>query len=297
MKKLFLGLPILFLVACGPGEPELDYEPTEYDKKIDEFLEGKSYNPERTESGLYIHIDKAGSDEKPGLNDYLTLKYEGRLMDGSVFDGTEGQAITFPFPLSDLILGWQEGIPSFGKGGKGTLIIPPDLGYGDRDMPGLPANSILVFDIEIVDFSDQAPGPQVDMSVDYSPEIDAYIEEKGLENPTKTETGLYMFIEEEGGEEKPTVNSYLTLNYEGYLLNGNSFDGTGGTPTTFSFPVANLILGWQEGIPYLGRGGKAKFIIPPYLGYGDRDTPTIPANSILVFDIEIVDFTDTPPAQ
>jgi peptidylprolyl isomerase len=290
----------MFLFSCGEGEAEeekKDYVETEYDIQISEYLEDKDWDPVREDNGLYIQTEIEGEGQKPGLQDYLTLKYEGRLLDGTVFDGTDGEVITFPFPLEGLIKGWQQGIPHFGKGGKGTLIIPPDLGYGDRAGGPIPANSVLVFDIELVDFSPTAPAPQIDMSVDYSEEIEAYIAEKNLDGFEKTETGLYIKIDEAGSDEKPTVESYLTLNYEGYLLNGSSFDGTKGTPTTFPFTLGNTILGWQEGIPNLGKGGKGSLIIPPYLGYGDRDSEDIPMNSILVFEIEIIDFTDIAPSQ
>ncbi|MCG8576340.1 MAG: FKBP-type peptidyl-prolyl cis-trans isomerase [Flavobacteriales bacterium] len=294
MKKSLLFLPLALLVACGGGEEEKDYVETEYDIKISEYLEDKSWKPERTESGLYIYKENAGTDEKPGLEDYLTLKYTGYLLDGTVFDGTDGQAVSFPFPISGLIEGWQEGIPQFGKGGVGKLIIPPDLGYGEREAGIIPANSILVFDIEIIDWSSTPPQPEYP---DYSPEIEQYISDQGIEGMNKTESGLFIKIENEGGEEKPGLDDFLTLNYEGYLLDGSSFDGTGGEPTTFNFPVSNLIAGWQEGIPYFGKGGKGKLIIPPYLGYGGQDRPGIPANSILVFDMEIIDFSDVPPGQ
>ena len=61
-----------------------------------------------------------------------------------------------------------------------------------------------------------------------------YIKTKKLSGFEKTETGLYVKIDNPGSDEKPTGKSYLTLNYEGYLLNGNTFDGTGGEPTTCS---------------------------------------------------------------
>lgn len=297
MKKIIYILPALFLWACGSSESEekLDYVETEDDKKIAEFLADKDWKPEREDNGLYIYMENEGDGRKPGLDDYLTLIYEGRFLDGTVFDGTDGQAISFPFPVSNLIKGWQQAIPKFGVGGKGKLIVPPALGYGENDNGPIPGNSILVFDIEIVDFSPTPPPPTIDMSVDYSGEIDEYITANKLGEFEKTETGLYIQIDEAGTDEKPNLNSFLTLNYEGYLLNGNKFDGTDGVQTTFPFPVSQLILGWQEGLPAFGKGGKGKLIIPPYLGYGAQDSPEIPANSVLVFDIEIIDFTDTPP--
>ncbi|UKN01481.1 FKBP-type peptidyl-prolyl cis-trans isomerase [Paracrocinitomix mangrovi] len=293
MAKFGYLFLLLTIISCGSSENDTtesdDLDPI--DKKIQDYLAKQDWNAEKQESGLYINIDNAGSAEKPDLGSFLTLKYEGRLLDGTVFDGTNGQAITFDFPLSSTIQGWQEGIPMIGKGGKCNLVIPPDLGYGSRDNGPIPGNSILVFDVELVDFSQSPPPPP-----DYSGVIDEYIEKNKLGKFEKTASGLYMKIEKAGGE-KPTLDHFLTLNYEGYLLDGTVFDGTKGEPTTFSFPLAQTIEGWREGIPNIGKGGKGMLIIPPHIGYGPRDNGNIPANSVLVFEIEIIDFSVTPPAN
>jgi FKBP-type peptidyl-prolyl cis-trans isomerase FkpA len=289
MKKLLLFAPALFLLSCG-GETEkkIDYIETEYDKQIAEYLEGEDWEPTREDNGLYIYTEIEGEGQKPGLQDYLTLNYSGYLLDGTVFDGTNGEAITFPFPMESLIKGWQQGIPAFGKGGKGKLIIPPDLGYGERASGPIPANSVLVFDIELIDFAPTPPLPP-----DYSDDIEAYISENNLGEFTKSETGLYVLIEKEGESSKPTVQSTVTMKYKGTLLSGLEFDGN----DDFNYPLSSLIPGWQEGIPYFGKGGKGILLIPPHLGYGDRANGDIPANSILRFDIELSDFTDVPLGQ
>ena len=294
MKKLLFIAPAFFLFACGETVEEKDYIETEYDIKIGEYLEKKKLTADRQESGLYVSVEAEGSDEKPVLENFVTINYTGYLLDGTVFDSNGETPVTFP--LANLIEGWQEGIPHFGKGGKGKLIIPPSMGYGERDSGPIPGNSVLVFDIEVFDFSNTPPPPVIVKTGDFSPQIKEYITEKGIEGMEETESGLFMSIENAGSEEKPGLGDFLTLTYTGYLLDGTVFDGTE-EAITFSFPMSQLILGWQEAIPSLGKGGKAKLIMPPYLGYGDNDMGDIPANSILVFDLEIFDFSSTPPAQ
>ncbi|MBD3637344.1 MAG: FKBP-type peptidyl-prolyl cis-trans isomerase [Crocinitomicaceae bacterium] len=293
MIKYLLFTPAVFLLSCGgSSEDELDYEETEYDIKIKDYLADKDWDVERQESGLYIYVEEEGSEEKPTQDSYMKIIYEGRLLDGTVFDGTNGESIEFGHPLDYTIAGWREGIPHFGRGGKGTLIIPPDMGYGEEDMGPIPGNSVIVFDIEVVDFGNSPPPPP-----DYSEEIITYMEMKDMDTSDAivTPSGLYVLIEKEGGESKPSVHDYVTIHYTGRLTNDNKFDGTEGEPATFL--LGNLIAGWKEGIPYFGEGGKGKLIIPPYLGYGSRDTPDIPANSVLVFDIELVSFSATPPEE
>jgi FKBP-type peptidyl-prolyl cis-trans isomerase FkpA len=74
------------------------------------------------------------------------VKYTGRLTNGSVFDSSTGAT----FALANLITGWQQGIPYIGKGGKITLYLPPSLGYGSQASGSIPANSILIFEIELI---------------------------------------------------------------------------------------------------------------------------------------------------
>lgn len=81
-------------------------------------------------------------------DDTVTIKYEGRLLDGTVFDSSGDDEITFP--LGDLIQGWQEGIPGMKEGGKRTLSIPSRLGYGAAGQGSIPGGAGLEFDIELI---------------------------------------------------------------------------------------------------------------------------------------------------
>lgn len=103
-----------------------------------------------------------------------------------------------------------------------------------------------------------------------------------------TSSGIYYIITKVGSGSQPNSSSYVTVNYKGYLINGTIFDQTAGTPAKFF--LTQVITGWKQGIPLIKKGGKAKLIIPSGLGYGDKTVGTIPANSILIFDIELVDF-------
>lgn len=119
--------------------------------------------------------------------------------------------------------------------------------------------------------------------------IEGFLSENNIEAEV-TDEGVYYVITEEGsGETNPTLSSTVEVKYKGYLLDGNVFDETTGS-STIEFPLTNLIRGWQIGIPLLTKGGKGTFYIPSELGYGDQQVGTIPRNSVLVFDIELVDF-------
>lgn len=113
-----------------------------------------------------------------------------------------------------------------------------------------------------------------------------YISDNHL-NATPTGSGLYYVITTQGTGVNPDISSVVTVAYTGFLLNGASFDQSPATGATFN--LTSVIQGWQEGIPYFKKGGKGKLLIPSALGYGGQSTTTIPANSVLIFDIDLLD--------
>lgn len=115
---------------------------------IEDYLKANNLVAEKTTEGLYYIIENAGSAQKPAVTNKVTVKYSGYFTDKAVFDSSESAVL----PLYATIVGWQKGIPKFGKGGKGKLLIPSKLAYGTSSQPGR-ANAVLVFDIELLDFN------------------------------------------------------------------------------------------------------------------------------------------------
>ncbi|GAB3782088.1 hypothetical protein GCM10028818_37230 [Spirosoma horti] len=110
-----------------------------------------------------------------------------------------------------------------------------------------------------------------------------YIETNHI--PAKADDrGFYYTIESPGSGNKPTACSNVTVNYSGKLTNGKTFDSASG----ISFNLGQLIIGWQEGIPLVAPGGSITLYLPPSLAYGSQEQGEIPANSILVFKIDLV---------
>lgn len=102
-------------------------------------------------SGLYYVIDDPGTGKAINYFDTVSVNYKGALLNGEVFDQSkEGQPFTFIVGAQQVIPGWDQGLTLFHQGGKGKLIIPSYLGYGDKEAGGIPANSVLVFDIDVV---------------------------------------------------------------------------------------------------------------------------------------------------
>lgn len=119
--------------------------------EIEAYAKKKGLKGKFTPSGLYVAITQEGTGENPTPMSVVRAEYTGYMLDGSVFDASEpGKPIEFG--LNQVVPGWTEGLQKFKKGGKGTLILPSDLGYGDRSSGPIPANSVLAFDIVLVDF-------------------------------------------------------------------------------------------------------------------------------------------------
>jgi FKBP-type peptidyl-prolyl cis-trans isomerase len=110
-----------------------------------------------TPSGLRYKILQPGSSSSPGASDTVTVNYEGRLVDGTVFDSSASHGKPLQIALGQTIPGWVEGLQKIGKGGQILLFIPPDLAYGDTPKGPIPPGSALVFKIELVDFAPGAP--------------------------------------------------------------------------------------------------------------------------------------------
>ena len=120
-----------------------------------------------------------------------------------------------------------------------------------------------------------------------SPEtLEQYITRANLTSTvTKDSRGFYYQILTPGTGATPTLSSKVTVFYKGTLTNGNVFDQTNANPVTFG--LNQLILGWQYGIPLVKAGGRVMLYLPPSLGYGSQATGSIPANSVLIFDITL----------
>ncbi|WP_114193079.1 FKBP-type peptidyl-prolyl cis-trans isomerase [Edaphovirga cremea] len=111
----------------------------------------KEKGVKKTESGLLYQVEKVGTGEAPKDSDTVVVNYKGTLADGTEFDNSYTRGEPLSFRLDGVIPGWTEGLKHIKKGGKIKLVIPPELAYGKTGVPGIPANSTLVFDVELLD--------------------------------------------------------------------------------------------------------------------------------------------------
>jgi FKBP-type peptidyl-prolyl cis-trans isomerase FkpA len=135
-------------------------------------------------------------------------------------------------------------------------------------------------------FSCNAALPQVSVPAGELQAVEAYLNQKGIKDAVKYQNSFYYKVDVPGTGNNPTLCSNVVIYYQGKLIDGTTFDQTSNTPLTFS--MGNLITGWQLGLPLIKAGGKIKLYLPPSLGYGNSVSGSIPANSILVFEITLV---------
>jgi len=126
-------------------------QPVDQQKLIEDYVKKNKLKGGFMPSGLYVVVDAVGTGDFPTSKSTVKVEYTGYLLDGTKFDGTTSGS-PIEFGLNQVIAGWTEGIAMFKKGGKGKLIIPSNLGYGAGGQGPIPPNSVLVFDVFLVDF-------------------------------------------------------------------------------------------------------------------------------------------------
>ena len=127
------------------------------EQKLQEFFTKNHITPSKTPLGLYYTISKEGTGNKIIAGETVSLNYTGRLLDGTVFDSNTDPAFHHTDPLifevgkGLVVKGYDKGVQLLKRGSVATLYIPSGLAYGERVKAQIPANSILVFDVEVLD--------------------------------------------------------------------------------------------------------------------------------------------------
>lgn len=215
-----------------------------------------------TELKIVDTVEGKGNAVKPG--DQVRVHYTGKLTDGTVFDSSipRGEPFEFTVGAGLVIAGWDEGLLGMKAGGKRTLTVPPEMGYGEAGIGPIPGNATLIFDIELLEI------------VQVPPEGELQIEEVAP-----------------GSGKEARAGNLVRVHYIGRLVDGTCFDESynRGEPIEFQLGAGMVIRGWDMGIAGMKEGGKRKLTIPYNLAYGADGYPgAIPPYATLVFDVELV---------
>jgi len=268
MQKLITLIAALVITGTAMAQTKIVSKPVKKPKTV------------KTASGLEYTITVKGNGKKPISGDKVSVHYTGTLVDGTKFDSSvdRGQPFSFKLGQGQVIKGWDEGIALLNVGDKATFKIPAELGYGAQANGKIPANAVLMFDVELMDVM-EAPRPWD-------------VTGKKVE---KTASGLeYVFLTKGTGK-KPNKGDKVKVHYSGYFKDGKMFDSSveRGDPIEFPLGKGMVIKGWEEGIALLGIGDKVKLMIPYTLAYGESGRGPIPSKADLVFDVELISFSET----
>lgn len=139
----FLMITLLLVTGC---QTYSDADKEGFDKQISEYLKKKGIECTKSPSGLYYKIIEPGEGEYIQFQDVVSFSYKGYFLNGEVFDHEKKPV---EFKVKDLIGAWKEIMLELKPGAKAFLVAPPQLGYGDHQLDDIPANSILVFEMDI----------------------------------------------------------------------------------------------------------------------------------------------------
>ena len=242
----------------------------------------------------------------------ILVHYTGWLYDpakpdgkGTQFDTSRNRVAPYSFivGVGKVIKGWDQGVIGMKVNGKRTLIIPANLAYGDRVRPNIPANSNLIFDIEILNILDRGDGVQSTSVPAASAPLPAVAAAPLRLNATASlpmiATELTLIDHVVGTGKTAEAGTPVTVHYTGWLYDakqpggkGTKFDSSVDRGQPFVFPLGGkrVIRGWDEGVVGMKVSGKRTLIIPPQFGYGERGAgAVIPPNATLIFDVELID--------
>ena len=259
-------------------------------QKIEKYLDDNNITDyTKDETGVFYTIEQAGTGKIPVETDYVNLTYVAKLMNGT----TAFEQTSIPVFLTVRyinVAGLRIALPKLAEGSIATVYVPSVLAYGTGSSDNIPANSILIFEINLLNVvSTTAEILEVQKTT-----IDNYVSENAIAGVQTDPSGLRYVIEEEGTGAKPTLENSIKVTYTGTLLsNGLEFS----PQATGTFVLGgDLIQGWKVAFPLLPEGTKAKLFIPSGLGYGiegryNASDParSIPSHAILVFDVDLLE--------
>ncbi|MDR3627583.1 MAG: FKBP-type peptidyl-prolyl cis-trans isomerase [Ignavibacteriaceae bacterium] len=259
------------------------------------LIAGCSKKPVTLKSGVKYEDDTVGTGTEAKLGDLVSFQFTGWVIMkdsaevfkdwnkdstkmGYIFASTKLKNVPIKVLLDgqSFIKGSDEGIVGMKVGGTRTIVLPPSAPNTHGQMDMMP------------------PHPGLKLQVKLLSAKQPTIAKPWTADTTKlsvTKDGLRYVIIQQGTGPNVADGNFVTVNYSGYLLNGDKFDSSVERETPFTFRVGYkaVLDGWDEGVKLLNKGAKAKFFIPASLAFGPRQVGKIPPNSTVVFDIEILD--------
>lgn len=188
-----------------------------------------------------------------------------------------GEPLEFTIGVGQVIVGWEKGLMGMKVGEVRRLSVPSKMAYGDNSLDGIPPNSDLLFEVQLV----HAEKP---MEPDVFPKN---VDKLSWKNVSK---GLKISDEKVGTGKPAAVGAGLKIHYTGWLLSGRKFASSKelGKPLEVTLGMGKMIKGWESGLDGMREGGVRWLHVAPSMGYGATAYTMIPPNSTLLFRVELI---------
>lgn len=273
------------------------------------FLGCDRYKTQVTDSGLKYQFHEHNEDGRQvKVGDVLTFHLVLKNSDDSVLNDTyqSRNPIRMMYQTPEFAGSFEEGLGMLSVGDSATFYVNADSMFAKMGQPLPPIikpGTDLVFRVRLLNAQtpeefQTARAEQMESQKAIDEEvIKKYLADSNLiEKAVRSESGLYYIVTSPGNGQKPAAGDKIKVHYKGSLLDGTVFDGSqlperDGSPFEFNVGVGMVIPGWDEGLKGMSKGEKGILIIPSALAYGPDGTGPIPPNSVLRFDLEMLDFS------
>ena len=286
---ILFGIAV-FLQGCMKSDVET-YDAYKYIqedvKTIQDYLAANNIDAEMdSSSGVFYKVHKSEDGYRTIRGVEIETLYQGFTLDGeefiNKFDGspvtvTLGDEATYPVTLT---AGLSIALTILREGDSATVYSPSPYGFRDGTYQNVPPNSILIYNVKFVDIKK--------LEQEYA-QIDQYIVDNNLSATIEQDYGIRYAIHRVGNNITPEPGATITTHYQGELLDGTMFDSSydRGAPMDFIYGNSEVIVGFEMGVSQLHENDSATIFIPSIYGYKDVAQNDIPANSVLVFGLDI----------
>lgn len=262
----------------------------------------------KTSSGMEYMMcrnNKTTLNAKEG--DFVDIHIHTKYNDSLIFDSrvnNNGKPVSFPLNKPKFNGDLSEALMMMSAGDSMIVLVPVDsiIANKQKTQPWMKPGGKITYVISMISVKTQEQiNKEKNMANSEQFAIDdklilKYFKDNNLSGFQKTASGLYYIMRQPGKGDNAKAGQTVYVNYTGRTLDGNVFDSSvdpkfnHAEPISFLLGKGNVIQGWDEGIALLNKGGKATLYIPSPLAYG-KNSPTaaIPVNSVLIFDVELVD--------
>lgn len=263
-----------------------------------------NYRTQVTESGLKYQIFEHKDDaRKAKLGDIMSFHLVLKNGADSILRDTykEGSPMKMVLQEPPFKGSFEEGLTLLAAGDSAKFLVNADTLFTKMQQPMPPMiakGSEISFTVKVISVltseefqKEQSQSSEQQKTVD-AKVIEDYLTKNSLTGKgTKTASGLVYIVEKPGAGANPVAGDKVKVNYVGKFLDGKEFDSSKGTPLDLQIGAGMVIPGWEEGIMLMKKGEKGLLIIPSGLAYGPETYGPIQGNSVLQFELELVDFS------